>query len=146
MSCAATVQQRSGATRADERAERERIDNVRPVDWRNPSPVRRYDLVIVGAGTAGLVAAEAAASRGAKVALVERHLLGGLMVKTALEAFTLGTRQAQDRCPRALVDHFQPHVGERSIFSAGTNPACLVPHRSVPFRRAGDARSGCWPA
>ena len=73
----ATLQRCGDAILADEGAERERIDNVRPVDWRNPSPVRRYDLVIVGAGTAGLVAAKAAASRGVKVALVERHLLGG---------------------------------------------------------------------
>lgn len=58
-------------------AERERIDNVRPADWRNPRPAQRYDLVIVGAGTAGLVAARAAVAAGAKVALVERHLLGG---------------------------------------------------------------------
>jgi pyruvate/2-oxoglutarate dehydrogenase complex dihydrolipoamide dehydrogenase (E3) component len=58
-------------------AERERIDNVRPADWRNPGPMQRYDLVIVGAGTTGLVAARAAAATGAKVALIERHLLGG---------------------------------------------------------------------
>ena len=77
MNSAATVQRRNDATLADEGAERERIANVRPVDWRNPSPMPRYDLVIVGAGTAGLVAAKAAASRGVKVALVERHLLGG---------------------------------------------------------------------
>jgi len=36
-----------------------------------------YHLLIVGAGPAGLIAAEAAVSRGAKVALIERDLLGG---------------------------------------------------------------------
>jgi len=74
-----TVHQRSdnAATLASDSAERERTDNVRPVDWRNPSPAPRYDLVIVGAGTAGLVAAHVAAAKGATVALVERHLLGG---------------------------------------------------------------------
>jgi pyruvate/2-oxoglutarate dehydrogenase complex dihydrolipoamide dehydrogenase (E3) component len=77
LNSAATVQRRNDATLADEGAERERIANVRPVDWRNPSPMPRYDLVIVGAGTAGLVAAKAAASRGVKVALVQRPLLGG---------------------------------------------------------------------
>ena len=65
------------ATLASDPAERERMDNVRPADWRNPPPAQRYDLVIVGAGTAGLVAAHAAAALGAKVALIERHLLGG---------------------------------------------------------------------
>lgn len=57
--------------------ERERVGNVRPTDWRNPDPARRYNLAIVGAGPAGLLAAHAAAGLGAKVALVERELLGG---------------------------------------------------------------------
>ncbi len=57
--------------------ERERLDNVHPAGWHNPQPADRYGLVVVGAGTAGLVAAHAAAALGAKVALIERHLLGG---------------------------------------------------------------------
>jgi pyruvate/2-oxoglutarate dehydrogenase complex dihydrolipoamide dehydrogenase (E3) component len=57
--------------------ERERLGNVRPSGWRNPQPADRYNLVVVGAGTAGLVAAHAAAALGAKVALIERDLLGG---------------------------------------------------------------------
>ncbi|MEJ2671621.1 MAG: mercuric reductase [Deltaproteobacteria bacterium] len=51
--------------------------NVHPPDWVNPVPARRYNLVVIGAGTAGLVAAAGAAGLGAKVALVERHLMGG---------------------------------------------------------------------
>jgi pyruvate/2-oxoglutarate dehydrogenase complex dihydrolipoamide dehydrogenase (E3) component len=57
--------------------ERERLDNVHPSGWRNPQPTDRYSLAVVGAGTAGLVAAHAAAALGAKVALIERNLLGG---------------------------------------------------------------------
>jgi len=53
------------------------LDNVRPVDWSNPEPAPRYNLVVVGAGTAGLVAAAGAAGLGAKVALVERQFMGG---------------------------------------------------------------------
>jgi pyruvate/2-oxoglutarate dehydrogenase complex dihydrolipoamide dehydrogenase (E3) component len=56
---------------------RELIDNVHPTDWVNPQPAARYNLVIIGAGTAGLVTAAGAAGLGARVALVERHLLGG---------------------------------------------------------------------
>lgn len=37
----------------------------------------RYDLVVVGAGTAGLIAAQVAAVAGARVALIERHRTGG---------------------------------------------------------------------
>ncbi|MBI4603474.1 MAG: mercuric reductase [Planctomycetes bacterium] len=51
--------------------------NVHPPEWVNPEPSGRYNLVVIGAGTAGLVAAAGAAGLGAKVALVERHLLGG---------------------------------------------------------------------
>lgn len=52
-------------------------DNVHPTNWVNPQPQGKYNLVVLGAGTAGLVTAAGAAALGAKVALVERHLLGG---------------------------------------------------------------------
>lgn len=53
------------------------VSNVHPLDWQNPEPAPCYNLVVIGAGTAGLVTAAGAAGLGAKVALVERHLLGG---------------------------------------------------------------------
>jgi pyruvate/2-oxoglutarate dehydrogenase complex dihydrolipoamide dehydrogenase (E3) component len=57
--------------------DRERLDNVRPPGWRNPQPAGRYSLAVIGGGTAGLVAAHAAAALGARVAIIERELLGG---------------------------------------------------------------------
>lgn len=53
------------------------VANVHPPDWQNPTPPGRYNLVVVGAGTAGLVSAIGAAGLGARVALIERHLMGG---------------------------------------------------------------------
>ena len=55
------------------------ISQVHPADWRNPKPQAEYDLVVIGAGTAGLVVAAGAAGLGLglKVALVERYLMGG---------------------------------------------------------------------
>ncbi|MFI5367148.1 MAG: mercuric reductase [Candidatus Binatia bacterium] len=53
------------------------LANLHPGDRKNPEPAPRYNLVVIGAGTAGLVTAAGAAGLGAKVALVERHLLGG---------------------------------------------------------------------
>ncbi len=55
------------------------VSYVHPPDWINPDPAPIYDLVVVGAGTAGLVIAAGAAGLGLglKVALVERHLMGG---------------------------------------------------------------------
>ncbi len=51
--------------------------DVHPPDWENPTPSGRYNLVVIGAGTAGLVTAAGAAGLGAKVALIERSLMGG---------------------------------------------------------------------
>jgi pyruvate/2-oxoglutarate dehydrogenase complex dihydrolipoamide dehydrogenase (E3) component len=53
------------------------LELVRPPGYVNPKPERRYDLVVIGGGTAGLVAAIGAGVLGARVALVERALLGG---------------------------------------------------------------------
>ena len=53
------------------------VANVYPPDWKNPTPRGRYHLVVIGAGTAGLITAAGAAGLGARVALVERHLMGG---------------------------------------------------------------------
>ena len=56
---------------------RELVGHVHPPDWHNPEPRDRYHLVVVGAGTGGLVSAAIAAGLGGRVALVERHLMGG---------------------------------------------------------------------
>jgi pyruvate/2-oxoglutarate dehydrogenase complex dihydrolipoamide dehydrogenase (E3) component len=53
------------------------LANVHPAGWINPEPAARYNLVVIGAGTAGLVAAAGAAGLGARVALAERRLMGG---------------------------------------------------------------------
>lgn len=53
------------------------LANVHPPEWVNPVRQGRYNLVVIGAGTAGLVTAAGAAGLGAKVALIERRLLGG---------------------------------------------------------------------
>src|ERR1700737_3339169 len=66
-----------GTTLDQDAYEQEWMENVRPSGWRNPTPASSYGLVVVGGGPAGLVAASVATSMGAKVALVERALLGG---------------------------------------------------------------------
>jgi len=53
------------------------VANVHPSDWVNPEPSGRYNIVVIGAGTAGLITAVIASSLGAKVALIEKHLMGG---------------------------------------------------------------------
>ena len=55
------------------------LAHVHPLDWVNPTPAKCYDLVVIGAGTAGLVIAAGAAGLGLglKVALIEKNLMGG---------------------------------------------------------------------
>lgn len=61
----------------DDAHDKQLIENCHPPRWVNPTPSGKYNLVVVGAGTAGLVSAAGAAGLGAKVALIERNLLGG---------------------------------------------------------------------
>jgi len=60
----------------------ELLTNVHPPTWQNPEPAEWYHMVVLGAGTAGLVTAAVAAGLGARVALVERHLMGGDCLNT----------------------------------------------------------------
>lgn len=56
---------------------RELLRNLHPLNWVNPTPTGRYNLAVIGAGTAGLVSAAGGGALGAKVALIEKHLMGG---------------------------------------------------------------------
>lgn len=73
--------------------------HTHPLDWTNPTPSGRYNLVVIGAGTAGLVSAAGAAGLGAKVALVERRLLGGDCLNTGCVP-----SKALIRCAKAAAD------------------------------------------
>jgi pyruvate/2-oxoglutarate dehydrogenase complex dihydrolipoamide dehydrogenase (E3) component len=94
--------------------------NVHPPDWVNPEPRGRYNLVVIGAGTAGLVAAAGAAGLGAKVAIIERHLMGG-------DCLNVGCVPSKGliRASRAIFDarngeEFGVRQGERIEFDFGT--------------------------
>jgi pyruvate/2-oxoglutarate dehydrogenase complex dihydrolipoamide dehydrogenase (E3) component len=61
----------------EDRYDAELIARTHPRNWKNPKPAPSYNLVVIGAGTAGLVTAAGAAALGARVALVEKYLMGG---------------------------------------------------------------------
>lgn len=101
------------------------VNRVHPPDWSNPQPDGRYNLVVIGAGTAGLVTAAGAAGLGAKVALIERHLMGGDCLNTgcvpskaiiksarAMHAVTKSNELGIQVDPHSVTVHF-PQVMER---------------------------------
>ena len=59
---------------------RKTIAQGHPPDWQPPHPKDVYELVVIGAGPAGLMASLVAASAGHTVAMVERNLTGGTCV------------------------------------------------------------------
>ncbi len=89
---------------------------VHPDDWKNPTPAGRYNLVVIGAGTAGLVAAAGAAGLGGKVALIEKHLMGG-------DCLTVGCVPSKALLSAAHVAHRVRHAGEYGV--AGVNSASV---------------------
>jgi pyruvate/2-oxoglutarate dehydrogenase complex dihydrolipoamide dehydrogenase (E3) component/uncharacterized membrane protein YdjX (TVP38/TMEM64 family) len=61
----------------DDPHDKQLIEYCHPTKRSNPAPAGKYNLVVIGGGTAGLVSAAGAAGLGAKVALIERNLMGG---------------------------------------------------------------------
>jgi pyruvate/2-oxoglutarate dehydrogenase complex dihydrolipoamide dehydrogenase (E3) component len=100
------------------------VANVHPPDWVNPDPAPRYNLVVIGAGTAGLVTAIGAAGLGAKVALIERELMGG-------DCLNVGCvpSKALIRAARAWVD-----VRDAGEFGVTVSPGARVDFPAVMER------------
>lgn len=90
-------------------------DSVRPDDWKNPEPKGRYNLVVIGGGTAGLVTAAGAAGLGARVALIEKQALGGdcLNVGCVPSKALLAAARAAARARQA--GNFGVRIGEIEV-------------------------------
>ncbi len=91
------------------------IGNVHPSGWKNPEPASRYNLVVIGAGTAGLVTAAGAAGLGAKVALIERNLMGGDCLNTGCVPSKGIIRASRAAYEVNIADEFGVHAGDVSV-------------------------------
>ncbi len=110
---------------------RELTDRVHPPYWVNPVPSGRYDLVVIGAGTAGLVTAAGAAGLGAKVALVERHLMGG-------DCLNFGCVPSKAIIRSSRVAAAVRGAGEFGISVVGRTSSSVPPGPGVPSDDGGD--------
>src|SRR5213596_390528 len=100
------------------------LAKVHPPDWVNPEPAPRYNLVVIGAGTAGLITAAGSAGLGARVALVERDFMGG-------DCLNVGCvpSKALLRCARAAAD-----VRDAGAFGVEVPPGVRVNFAAVMER------------
>ena len=114
-------------------ANRVLLDAVHPADWVNPEPRAVYDLVVVGGGTAGLVSAVGAAGLGARVALVERHLLGG-------DCLNVGCVPS-----KALIRSARAAADARRAPRLGVNVGTVEPDFGAIMRRMRERRAGISP-
>ncbi|MGZ8530069.1 MAG: FAD-dependent oxidoreductase, partial [Candidatus Binatia bacterium] len=97
---------------ADDVHDRQLIDNCHPPRWNNPTPAGKYNMVVIGGGTAGLVSAAGAAGLGAKVALIERNLLGG-------DCLNVGCVPSKGVVRAARAAHDARNGGEFGVHHAG---------------------------
>jgi len=118
----------------DDAFNRALLSAVHPPAWVNPQPTGRYNLVVIGGGTAGLVSAAGAAGLGAKVALIERHLLGG-------DCLNYGCVPSKALLRSAHAAHDARTAGEFGVHVAGS----VEPDFSAAMARLRRLRAGIAP-
>lgn len=91
------------------------VSQVHPADWVNPEPTGRYNLVVIGAGVAGLVTAAGAAGLGAKVALIEKHLMGGDCLNVGCVPSKCMIRSARVAAEIRKAGHYGIRAGELEV-------------------------------
>lgn len=93
---------------------------VHPSGWPNPAPRPRYHLAVLGAGTGGLVSAAGAAGLGGRVALIEKHLMGGdcLNVGCVPSKALISAARSWDAARRAGREFAGPAVTGEGDFGA----------------------------
>jgi pyruvate/2-oxoglutarate dehydrogenase complex dihydrolipoamide dehydrogenase (E3) component len=96
----------------DEACQQEWLSHVRPAGWRQPEPASIYQLIVIGAGPAGLAAAHAAAAQGLRTALIERDMLGGDSLNAGSISSKSLLRTARAYADIRRADHYGASVPE----------------------------------
>ncbi len=92
--------------------------------WRRAVAARGYDLIVVGAGTAGMPAAIFAAKRGAKVLVIERtNVLGGTLDRAQGQLSAAGTRLQKSK---GIEDSAEAHFADCLRINAETADPALT--------------------
>ncbi|MBI3960007.1 MAG: mercuric reductase [Chloroflexi bacterium] len=86
------------------------LANGHPPEWVNPTAADGYNLVVIGGGSAGLVAAVGAAGMGARVALIERDILGGDCLNTGCVPSKTLIRSARVMGEMARAERYGIHL------------------------------------
>ena len=90
-------------------------DNVHPENWPTTPAETIYDMISIGAGTAGLVSSGGAAMLGAKSALIERHLMGGDCLVTGCVPSKTLIKSAHVAYQASRAHEFGVDVGEVKV-------------------------------
>ena len=90
-------------------------DNVHPQNWPTKPIDGVYDMIAIGAGTAGLVSSGGAAMLGAKSALIERHMMGGDCLVTGCVPSKTLIKSAHVAHQASKAHEFGVNVGEVKV-------------------------------
>ncbi len=82
------------------------VENTHPENYINPNPAPMYSLVVIGAGTAGLISSIVTAGLGGKVALIEKDFMGGDCLNTGCVPSKALIRSARLAKEKALSAEF----------------------------------------
>ena len=91
------------------------LDNTHPKEWVAPEPKGKYNLVVIGAGSGGLVTAAGSAGVGARVALIESHLMGGDCLNVGCVPSKALISAARVAATARRAGEFGVHTGEVTV-------------------------------
>ncbi len=116
------------------------IENCRPSGWVNPMPAKKYNLVVIGGGTAGLVSAAGAAGLGAKSRAHRAQFIGRRLFERRLRAVkrhhSRRARGGRSAGRRRIRNHASWRSGNQFFRRHGAHAQTARRYQRARFRRA----------